>query len=193
MRRGYVVRVFELDDSELRDRTDRANMAVRVIRADCDPRRFLVERDPKLADRVTAVREDLSPTTVFATKARAKARRKKLAQRLRNRGHSVLGHDEWFRVYVIELDSTGIADSGLGYVYVGETSQRVEDRFEQHRLGTVEWSRARGSRRVGAKAIRLRPDLADTQVYRSRRASQAAEARLAARLREMGFLVEGGR
>ena len=193
MRSGHVVVVFELDDAEPRDMPDRENLLVRVIAADREPLSALASQDESLATRVVRVRDDLSPSTVFATRRRAKLSRKKVAQRFRNRGHSVLGHDEYFRVYVIELDASELDEPGRGYVYVGETGQSVDDRFEQHRLGTVEWSKARGSRRVGARAVRLRPDLTDTRIYRSRNASRAAERRLAERLRDAGYVVVGGR
>ena len=192
MTRGFVVTVVELDDAEARDLPDKENLLVRVFKVGQVARDVLAGQDAELTSRIVRVRDDLSPDTVFATRARAKARRKKLARQLRNRGHSVLGHDEWYRVYVIELDATGIQDPGLGYVYVGETSQSVEDRFEQHRLGKVDWSKASGSRRVGAKAIRLRPDLTDNRIYRSRSASRAAEQSLAEKLRDVGYQVEGG-
>ena len=187
-----MVVVFELDDAEPRDMPERENLLVRVIAADREPLSALASQDEMLAARVVRVRDDLLPSTVFATRRRARQSRKKAAQRFRNRGHSVLGHDEHFRVYVIELDASGLDDPGCGDVYVGETSQSVDDRFEQHRLGTVEWSKARGSRRVGARAVRLRPDLTDTRIYRSRNASRAAERRLAERLRDAGYVVVGG-
>ena len=193
MTRGFVVTVVELDDAEARDLPDKENLLVRVFRVGQVASEVVAARDAELASRIVRARDDLSPDTVFATKARAKARRKKLAWQLRNRGHSVLGHDEHFRVYVIELDASGLDEPGRGYVYVGETIQSVDDRFEQHRLGTVEWSKARGSRRVGARAVRLRPDLTDTRIYRSRNASRAAERRLADQLRDKGYVVVGGR
>ena len=192
MARGFLVAVFELDDADPRDLPERENLLVRVVVANREPLSVLASQDEALAARVVRVRDDLIPSTVFATRRRAKLSRKKVAQRLRNRGHSVLGHDEYFRVYVIELDASELDEPGRGYVYVGETSQSVDDRFEQHRLGTVEWSKARGSRRVGARAVRLRPDLTDTRIYRSRNASRAAERRLADQLREKGYLVLGG-
>ena len=193
MARGFLVAVFELDDADPRDLPERENLLVRVVVANREPLSVLASQDEALAARVVRVRDDLIPSTVFATRRRAKLSRKKVAQRLRNRGHSVLGHDEYFRVYVIELDASELDEPGRGYVYVGETGQSVDDRFEQHRLGTVEWSKARGSRDVGARAVRLRPDLTDTQIYRSRNASRAAERRLAERLRDSGYVVVGGR
>ena len=189
----HRVAIFELDDTEPRDRPDRENLLIRVVPLDEEPLDYLARTDEELVRRVVRVRDDLAPSTVFSRRKRAGSRRHKETVRFRNRGHSVLGHDEAYRVYVIELDPTGIDDIGLGYVYVGETTQPVEDRFEQHRLGEVSWSKARGSRHARGRAIRLRPDLTDVTIYRSRTASKAAERRLADRLREAGYRVEGGR
>jgi len=191
--RGFVATIVELDDAEARDLPHKENLLVRVFRVGQLASEVVAAQDAELARRIVRARDDLSPDTDSATRARAKARRKKLARQLRNRGQSVLGHDEYFRVYVVELDASELDDPGRGYVYVGETGQSVDDRFEQHRLGTVEWSKARGSRRVGARAVRLRPDLTDTRIDRSRNASRAAERRLAERLRDAGYVVVGGR
>jgi len=189
---GYVVAVFEVDEAEPRDMPDRENLLVRLITARREPLSAQASQGETLAARVVRLRYDLSPSTVFATRGRANLSRKKVAQRLRNRGHSVLGYDEHFRAYVIDLDASGLDDPGRGYVYVGEASQSVDDRFEQHRLGEVSWSKARGSRHFRGRAVRLRPDLTDITIYRSRTASKAAASRLADRLRESGYRVEGG-
>jgi hypothetical protein len=95
---------------------------------------------------------------------------------------------------VFRCDPEGIDDVGRGYLYVGETSKPIEERFEQHRTGarntagTVKLASAV----VYKRGLYLRHDLIPGGVYFSRKASKEAEARLAERLRERGYRVEGG-
>lgn len=80
MTRGFVVTVVELDDAEARDLSDKENLLVRVLSVGQVASEVVAAQDAELASRIVRVRDDLSPDTVFATRARAKARRKKVAR-----------------------------------------------------------------------------------------------------------------
>ena len=112
-----------------------------------------------------------------------------------DRAPAVTTPTETFSVYVIELDEavchrTNCASrpSGKPHVYVGETSQRPEERFAEHLAGGFTSVRA-----VRNHGIRLRPRLyRNWGPYETREASRDAEARLAKKLRKRGFCVRGG-
>lgn len=138
--------------------------------------------------------QDLARDTRFTVKKSAKKARAKLVRKLGNQGYTVNRDTTVYRMYVIELDPEGIDDGGRGYLYVGETSKPIEERFEQHRTGarntagTVKLASAV----VYKRGLCLRHDLIPGGVYFSRKASKEAEARLAERLRGRGYRVEGG-
>ena len=100
-----------------------------------------------------------------------------------------------FQVYVVELSAdackrNGCASKKTGkpHIYVGETKQTPEERLADHFAGG--FTSAPVVRRHG---VRLLPDLYRAmRVCGSRTASQAAEARLAARLTKRGHCVFGG-
>ncbi len=140
------------------------------------------------------LRQDLARETRFTSKKRAKKARAKLVRKLGNQGYTVNRDTTVYRMYVIELDPEGIGDLGRGYLYVGETSKAIEERFEQHRTGA---RNAAGTVRLASsvvyrRGLRLRDDLIPGGVYFSRKASKEAEVRLAERLRKRGYRVEGG-
>lgn len=80
-------------------------------------------------------------------------------------------------MYVIELDSEGIGDVGRGYLYVGETSNPIEERFEQHRTGAKNTAGTvkLASSVVYQQGLNLRHDLIPACVYFSRKAAKEAE------------------
>lgn len=95
-----------------------------------------------------------------------------------------------YRIYVIELDPKACprpgGRKGRTCVYVGETADTPEERFEEHKRGY------KASRIVKKYGLRLRPDLYRGFVCRTRQQSRLLEARVAARLRVQGFVVFGG-
>jgi len=94
-----------------------------------------------------------------------------------------------YRIYVIELDPAACPRApraGRTCVYVGETADTPEQRFAEHKRG------CRASRIVRRYGLRLRPDLYRGFVCRTREQSRRLEAKVAARLREQGFVVFGG-
>ncbi|MEV7396710.1 hypothetical protein [Aeromicrobium sp. NPDC092404] len=91
-----------------------------------------------------------------------------------------------FRVYVIELDDTGLGDCGKGAVYVGETWHSAEERFAKHMAGQ------KAARVVTKRGVKLRPDLAPDETFDSRGKALRAERRTANRLKHQGYRVWGG-
>ena len=100
-----------------------------------------------------------------------------------------------FSVYVVELKESVCHRtacpsrlSGKPHVYVGETQQTPEERFEEHLAGGYTSARS-----VFKHGIRLRPRLyRNWGPYTTREESLEAEARLAQRLRRRCFCVRGG-
>jgi hypothetical protein len=100
-----------------------------------------------------------------------------------------------FSVYVVELKESVCRktacpsrDSGKPHVYVGETQQTPEERFEEHLAGGFTSAHS-----VFEHGIRLKPRLyRNWGPYRTRQESLAGEARLAERLRKRSFCVRGG-
>ena len=100
-----------------------------------------------------------------------------------------------YRVYVIELhpDVMGrkrVADENAGRredkpcVYVGQTARTPEERFAQHKGGK------RSSRIVREHGVKLRPKLyRNWGPYATRAEAEAAERRLAEKLRRRGYAV----
>lgn len=92
-----------------------------------------------------------------------------------------------FWVYVIELAPEYRPDDPRQAVYVGETAQTPEIRFEKHKSGGRTAVRA-----VRDHGVRLRTDLAPKSAFLSRKSALRAEAKTAEALRRRGFLVKGG-
>lgn len=63
----YRVAIFELDDTEPRDRSDRGNLLIRVVPLDEEPLAYLARSDENIVRRVVGVRDELVPTTVYLT------------------------------------------------------------------------------------------------------------------------------
>ena len=105
---------------------------------------------------------------------------------LLRRGVVVSASGHRFRVYVIELDPTGLGDCGKGAVYVGETWHSAEERFAKHKAGH------RAARVVTKRGVKLRPDLAPNETFETRGEALRAERRTANRLKHQGYRVYGG-
>jgi hypothetical protein len=185
----YQIVVVELDDVVARRHPSKPNLYVGIASADGGGIDEVIQGAPAwVRGSNLSLRPDLAPTTRFATKQRATEKKKALAARLMASGFTVnRNHGEIFRLYVIELQSLDEDTPAVSEVYVGETSKSIEARFEQHKQGG-EFA----VRRVTERGTRLRHDLIPKQLYFSRDASRAAEARLAEKLRFRGFKVHGG-
>jgi hypothetical protein len=130
------------------------------------------------------------PKSAFPDRVSAMAALKLLRDQLNEDGYTVDRNTRVWQVYVLELDSSGIAKPGEGYVYVGETSLTPEIRMQQHRgelLSKKGKSLAAGSIKV--PIIGLWPELAPQEFYFSKAQATYAEARVAEDLRNKGYLV----
>ena len=195
----YQIVVLELDDVVPRRDASRPNLFVGIVDASLES---LDEISTAITDsnhfewisgQVRSLRDDLAPTTRFQTRRNATDRKAKLIKKLAAQGYTVNRDTTVYRLYVIALNSEGVSDVGRGYVYVGETSKPIEERFHQH----ISDARDRNGRRIASKVVyqrglHLLPRLIPKQVYFTREASREAEARLAERLRQRGYKVEGG-
>ena len=190
----YKLVVVELENVVPRRDDDKPNLYVGYVNAQVEGLDDVVSHSKDwVIGREVELRQDLTRNTDFSTKKRAKSARAKLARKLSNNGYTVNQDTTVYRMYVIELDAEGISDVGRGYVYVGETSKPIEERFEQHRTN----ARSASGQKLASsvcyrRGLHLRHDLIPSGVYFSRKASREAEARLAERLRKKGYRVEGG-
>ena len=116
-----------------------------------------------------------------------------LIRQLRTRGYTVNPNTTAYRTYVINLHDPTRTDVGAGYVYVGQTSKTPEERLREHLTGAVS---AKGvnlaSRIVRRFGVDLNHDLMTQRIYLTKRQAEKAERRLAERLRNQGYTVEGG-
>ena len=98
-------------------------------------------------------------------------------------------NDQLYHVYVIEL-SDGVGprcDPRKPCVYVGQSAVPPKERLQQHLDGY------KASRYVRDFGIKLKPRLYKNYgPYPTRGESEAAEGRLARRLRRKGYRVYGG-
>ena len=193
---NYRVVVLELTNVVSRIRTDRPNIYVGVT-----------TRTPQqLADGLSngkykpawarnnavGLLDKLAPTGTF-TYTEAKQLRDDLKRQLRTKGYTVNRNTTAYRTYVINLDNPDLTDPGKGYVYVGQTSKTPEQRLKEHLNGT----RSRkghnlASRKVSKYGTQLNYDLMTQRIYLTQKQALKAERRLAERLREQGYTVEGG-
>lgn len=101
--------------------------------------------------------------------------------------------DQAYHVYVVELDQAlcnkrgCLSRNGRPPVYVGQSANPPEARLRQHKQGY------KSSRFVREYGICLRPRLYKGYgPFRTRAEAIEAEARLARRLKSMGYCVFGG-
>lgn len=124
-----------------------------------------------------------------------------LRQRLEALGYTVNKSRDVWSLYVIELDGTHLSvkqPNYMGYLYVGQTTQAVVQRIEQHRLGKELPGRSGRCihSRIAHKYFRkprldLIPDGFPKQLFCLEHALQA-ESLLRRRLEDIGYKVEGG-
>ena len=190
----YKLVVVELNDVVTRRDADKPNLHVGIADSGSSALEEIVSHAKDwVRGHEVELRQDLTRDAIFGTRKKAKSARKKLTNKLMSQGYTVNKDTTVYRMYVIELDAEGISNVGRGYVYVGETSKSIEERFEQHKANARSASgRKLASGVVYRRGQHLRHDLIPRGVYYSRKASEAAEARLAERLRKKGYRVEGG-
>jgi len=192
----YRVVVLELTNVVSRIRTDRPNLYVGVT-----------TRTPQqLADglnngkytpawarnNVVGILDTLAPAGTF-TYTEAKQLRDDLKRQLRTKGYTVNRNTTAYRTYVINLHNPNLADPGKGYVYVGQTSKTPEQRRQEHLNGTPSRKGHNlASRKVLKYGTELNYDLMTQRIYLTQKQALTAERRLAARLRQQGYTVEGG-
>jgi len=192
----YRVVVLELTNVVSRIRTDRPNLYVGVT-----------TRTPQqLADglnngkytpawarnNVVGILDTLAPAGTF-TYTEAKQLRDDLKRQLRTKGYTVNRNTTAYRTYVINLHNPNLADPGTGYVYVGQTSKTPEQRLQEHLNGTPSRKGHNlASRKVLKYGTELNYDLMTQRIYLTQKQALTAERRLAARLRQQGYTVEGG-
>jgi len=192
----YQVMVVELDDVKPRNESDLPNLLTLVTVSTPDER-FARLVGPKPSPRwtkghVVCLRSDLSLTKTYDNLDRAKKAERRLVDRLLREGYIVNKRASHRRVYVIELDSSHLAQPGKGYLYVGETSLSPTERFAKHKSDATNRSGQRiGSRFVRNHGIRLRPDLAPAGFFLSKTESEQAEADCRRRLEKLGYRCEG--
>jgi len=183
----YRIIVLELDDVVERRDPDHPCLFVGIEKCS----ESAEAADNKLPEWVQAAnpseRQDLAPATLFSRLDNARKRKVLLMKSLESKGYTINQSTTVYRLYVIELQPDPEKDGELPAVYVGETTKLPSARFEEH-LGGGNLA----SRHAAKRGIRLRPDLAPSQKYYTRKASRAAEARLAERLTKRGFVVYGG-
>ena len=181
------IRVFALDDLENRRNPLLSCLYVMLQRIDRNSNP--VEKNypdwVKCANPVE--RPDLSSPTIFQRSENARKRMQSIVENLSRRGHTVNRCKTTYRLYVIELQPNPQRDGEARAVYVGETANTREARFQQHMDGGK-----LASRHVAKRGIKLCPRLTPKQEYYTRAASKAAEERLADRLRARGYAVYGG-
>jgi hypothetical protein len=164
------------------------------------PGDFVAVRNDLMPDPMSPGGRDrpfMTPTDEFLLKS-AKAA---LRQRLEMLGYTVNRSLDVWSLYVIELDAAQLParkPQYTGYLYVGQTSQPVEKRIEQHRLGKdypLSGSHYIHSRLAHKHFRRPRldliPDGFPKQLFCLEHALQA-ESLLRCRLEDLGYKVEGG-
>lgn len=123
----------------------------------------------------------------------AKQRKDELIRQLRTKGYTVNQNTKGYRTYVIDLHDPNLEDVGKGYVYVGQTLKTPEQRLHEHLTGARS---QKGHNLASRKALKygkqLNYDLMTQRVYLTQKQALKAERRLAERLRQQGYVVEGG-
>ena len=197
MNTDYRVVVLELDDIVPRIRTELPNLYVGIsLRTSHDLANGLNNGRfrPKWAHHlVTRTRDDLSLPFLMDFD-RVIRLRNALITSLRVRGYTVNRTTTAYRTYVINLHNPKLKEPGKGYVYVGQTSKTPEQRLQEHLTGAVSTQgRNLASRVVKKHGVDLNPTLMTDRIYLTQKQALKAERRLAERLRDQGYVVEGGR
>jgi predicted GIY-YIG superfamily endonuclease len=193
---GYRLVVVELDDVAQRVRADRPNLFVGITTRAPE---VLVEglrrgkyRPAWARNRVVCLRSDLCSQALMG-RDEAGVEKPKLIRLLRSKGYTVNGNTTAYRTYVVNLYDPDLDGPGKGYVYVGQTSKDPEQRLHEHLTGALSKKGVPLSSRVVKKFGRdLNHELMTERIYPTKKAALKAERRLAERLRQQGYVVEGG-
>ena len=192
----YRVVVLELTNVVSRIRTDRPNLYVGVTTR--TPQQLADglndgKYTPSWArNNVVGILDTLAPAGTF-TYTEAKQLRDDLKRQLRTKGYTVNRNTTAYRTYVINLHNPNLTDPGTGYVYVGQTSKTPEQRLQEHLNGTPSRKGHNlASRKVLKYGTELNYDLMTQRIYLTQKQALKAERRLAERLRQQGYTVEGG-
>lgn len=187
--------VIELDDVVPRRDPNKPNLYVAKTLSSPEVRFEAIQRSKRkhwYSDHVQHLRLDLTPSQSYETSEDAAAALKELKQELQKAGYTVNRDTKVWCVYVIELDSSAVKNSGEGYVYVGETSRMPEERFAQHTSGARNKHGRLYASVVHKHGVRLRPDLAPTTKYFDKASAKLAEKEHFELLKSKGFVVKGG-
>ena len=196
MSTDYRVVVLEVTDVVERIRPDRPNLYVgvttRTAQQLADGLNNGRYRPSWARHNIVQIRADLA-TDDTVTYDEAVEQRDTLIRQLRTKGYTVNRTTTAYRTYVINLHNPKLKDPGKGYVYVGQTSKTPEHRLREHLTGAVS---TRGhnlaSRVVKKHGVDLNATLMTDRIYLTQKQALKAERRLAERLRDQGYVVEGG-
>ena len=141
---------------------------------------------------IVQIRADLT-TDNTVTYDEAVEQRDTLIRQLRTNGYTVNRTTTAYRTYVINLHNPSLKEPGKGYVYVGQTSKTPEQRLQEHLTGAISTKGHNLASRVVRKhGVDLNYDLMTQKIYLTKKQAEKAERRLAERLRDQGYVVEGG-
>lgn len=191
----YWLIVIELDDVVPRRDLKKPNLYVAKTVMKPEERFAFIQRSKKkhwYTEHTVQLRTDLANSRTYKSSEDAKQALTKLTRILTSDGYTVNRNTQVWTVYVIELDKSAVANPGKGYVYVGETSRTLEERFKQHRDGA---RNKRGPLYAGVvkqHGVRLRPDLAPRKKYFDQASAKRGEKEHFELLKSKGFNVKGG-
>ena len=191
----YWLMVVELDDLVPRRDPSKPNLYVAKTATPPEKRFEIIQKGKKAhwyTNHVVQLRSDLAPTKAYKSKEDVKTACAKLVKKLSSQGFTVNRNSQVWNVYVIELDSTAVANPGEGYVYVGQTSRTPEERFEQHRDGAKNKHGRLYATVVKKYGVKLRPDLAPNTKYFDQASAKSGEKEHFELLKSKGFNVKGG-
>ena len=193
---SYRVVVLELTDVVPRIRPDRPNIYVgittRTSQQLADGLNDGKYKPVWVRNNVVGLLDKLAPNGTF-TYMEAKQQRDELKRQLRTKGYTVNRNTTAYRTYVINLDNPDLKEPGKGYVYVGQTSKTPEQRLQEHLTGARSGKGHNlASRKVFKYGTDLNYDLMTQRIYLTQKQALKAERRLAERLRQQGYTVEGG-
>ena len=193
----YRVVVLEVTDVVERIRPDRPNLYVgvttRTAQQLADGLNNGRYRPLWARHNIVQIRADLA-TDDTVTYDEAVEQRDTLIRQLRTKGYTVNRTTTAYRTYVINLHNPNLTDPGKGYVYVGQTSKTPQQRLQEHLTGAVSTQGHNLASRVVKKhGVDLNRTLMTDRIYLTQKQALKAERRLAERLRDQGYVVEGGR
>ena len=192
----YRVVVLEVTDVVKRISPDRPNLYVgvttRTAQELADGLNNGRYRPSWARHNIVQIRTDLASADTV-THDEAVEQRDTLIRQLRTKGYTVNRKTTAYRTYVINLHNPKLKDPGKGYVYVGQTSKTPEQRLQEHLTGAVSTrGHTLASRVVKKYGVDLNATLMTDRIYLTQKQALKAERRLAERLRDWGYVVEGG-